>query len=850
MVWATLKSLLSRKLRLVLSGLAVVLGVMFVSGAFVLTDTLGRSFDNLFATVYQNTDVEVRPVSKITGGSEDTELATEGIPADVVAKVAAVAGVESAKGLVVANGARMIGPNGKTVQTFGPPRLGENWTGESDLLHLREGRAPQNPNEIVINAALAKAAEKQVGQEAGVLTMQPKKTFTVVGIAEYSGGRDSLGGTMEIWFHESVASELMLGKAGVFSAIDVTAAPGTTPAQARDAVRAALGTGYDVKTGAELQAAQTKEFEEGLSFFNNILLGFAGVALFVGIFLILNTFSIIVAQRTRELALMRAIGASRRQMIGSVLTEAVIIGLVSSVIGLGLGIGAGALLAYVFGHIGGGDLELAGIGVPPAAVIAAFTVGMLVTVLAALLPALRASRIPPVAAMQEAATPDRPLTRITVAGALVGAAGGTLLALGLAGNLGDATLTGILGGVLISFIGVALLTPLISRPVVGVIGRLFSWSVPGKLGRRNSARNPRRTAITAAALMVGIALITGVNTILSSADKSLHALADKQVTADLFISGDQDSDMPPTFDPAVIDKAKAIPGVRSISAEYWDGGLINGKESGFTVVTDLPAMADMIGLHPAAGSLGTLGPDQVVVDEERARKDGLTVGSTVPAQFAKGGPHTLTVVGIYAKNEIFVGYLMSTSVVPDLHIPQPNMAYLKVTDGASVADVRKQVDLLLADSPEVSVSTTSEFIDQTAGSLDIVLRMVQILLALAVLIAVLGIVNTLALSVLERTRELGLVRAVGLSRAQSMRMVTVEAVVISVFGALLGVVVGTGLGTAVVRALKDEGITQLALPWSEMGTYLLLGAVIGVIAAVVPAIRAARTNVLQAIAYE
>jgi putative ABC transport system permease protein len=488
--------------------------------------------------------------------------------------------------------------------------------------------------------------------------------------------------------------------------------------------------------------------------------------------------------------------------------------------------------------------------VPPAAVIAAFTVGMLVTVLAAVLPALRASRIPPVAAMQEAATPDRPLTRITVIGALVCAAGGTLLALGLAGKLGDATLSGILGGVLISFIGVALLTPLISRPVVSVIGRLFSWSVPGKLGRRNSARNPRRTAITAAALMVGIALITGVNTILSSADKSLHALADKQVSADLFISGDQNSDRPPTFDPAVLEEAKAIPGVRSISAEYWDVGLINGKENWFTAVTDLPAMADMIGLQPAAGSLGTLGPDQVVIDEERAREYGLTVGSTVPAQFAKGDPHTLTVVGIYAKNEIFQCYLISSSVVPDLHVPQPNMAYLKVTDGASVADVRTQVDALLADSPEVSVSTTSEFIEQTAGSLDIVLRMVQILLALAVLIAVLGIVNTLALSVLERTRELGLVRAVGLSRAQSMRMVTVEAVVISVFGALLGVVVGTGLGSAVVRALEDEGISQLALPWSEMGTYLVLGAVIGVIAAILPAIRAARTNVLAAIAYE
>jgi putative ABC transport system permease protein len=350
--------------------------------------------------------------------------------------------------------------------------------------------------------------------------------------------------------------------------------------------------------------------------------------------------------------------------------------------------------------------------------------------------------------------------------------------------------------------------------------------------------------------MVGIALITGVNTILSSADQCLHALADSQVTADLFISGDGMSDRPPTFDPAVLDKAKAVPGVKGISAEYWDSGQVQGRESWFTVVTDLPAMADMIGLRPVAGSLGALGPDQVVLDEERARERGLTVGSTVPAQFARGRPHTLTVVGIYAKNEIFGGYLVSSSVVPDLRVPQPSMAYLKVAEGASVAEVRKQIDALLVDSPEVSVSTTAEFVDQQAGQLDSVLRMVQILLALAVLIAVLGIINTLALSVLERTRELGLVRAVGLGRGQTMRMVTVEAVVISIFGALLGVVVGTGLGGAVVRALKDEGISHLALPWIEMGTYLVLGAVIGVIAAVIPAIRAARTNVLQAIAYE
>jgi putative ABC transport system permease protein len=287
-----------------------------------------------------------------------------------------------------------------------------------------------------------------------------------------------------------------------------------------------------------------------------------------------------------------------------------------------------------------------------------------------------------------------------------------------------------------------------------------------------------------------------------------------------------------------------------VSAEYWDAALVNGDDRGVVAVTDLAAMANMVGMKPAAGSLGKLGPEQAVIDEENAKEQNLTVGSTVKAQFARGNEHTLTIVGIYAKSDIFRGYVLSPSVIPDMRIPQPSMAYLTVADGTPVADVRKQVDALLADSPEVSVASTEEFVDGQVAQFDTVLLMVQILLALAVLIAVLGIVNTLALSVLERTRELGLLRAIGLGRAQTMRMVTVEAVVISVFGALLGVAVGTGLGAAVVKALEGDGIREFAVPWAAMGTYLALGAVIGVIAAVAPAIRAARTNVLTAIAYE
>ncbi|MEV4513757.1 FtsX-like permease family protein [Dactylosporangium sp. NPDC049525] len=851
MLRATLKSLLSRKLRLVLSGLAVVLGVMFVSGAFVLTDTMGRSFDSLFASVYEGTDVNVTQKPKV--GDQDFGPSQQGnIPAATLDKVRAVPGVASVTGDASADGARVIGKNGKVVTTFGPPRLGGNWTGTSDLLQLREGRAPAADNEIVVNVTTAKAAGGlKVGDDVGVLTLQPgKKVFKLVGIFGYSGNRDSLGGSLEVLFTTPVAQELMLGEKDVYSGINVKAAAGVSHEKLRDDVAAALGgeaAGFQVKTGQQLTDETTKEFREGLAFFNNVLIGFAGVALFVGTFLILNTFSIIVAQRTRELALMRALGGSRGQTLGSVIIEAVAIGLIASVLGLAAGIGVGVLLAWVFGNVSG--VALASVGVPAAAVISAFVVGLLVTVVAAVLPALRAARIPPIAALQEVATPDRPLTKLTVSGALIGAAGGTMLGLGLAGQ-GDNTLWLILGGVLVSFIGVALLTPLLARPVVSLLGRLFSWSVPGKLGRLNSGRNPRRTAITAAALMVGLALITGVNVILASAKQSLSSQASTQVTVDLIISGDGDDNGPAKFDPAVMSAAAKLTGVSSAASEYWDFAQVDGEGRGISATPDMAAYAGMFKLQATEGTLQWTGDNQAVVDVETAKKRNLTLGSTMTMQFTRGEPHQVKIVGLYQKSDVMGGLVVSGDVVKDFRTAQPSWGYLRVSEGTAVDAIQKQVDQLLVDNPEVSVANRAEFVDAQAAQFDQLLLMIQVLLALAILIAVLGIVNTLALSVLERTRELGLLRAIGMRRAQTMRMVTVEAVVISTFGALLGLAVGTGLGAAVVRALKDDGFTKLAFPWSQMATYLLLAALVGVVAAVLPSIRASRVNVLQAISHD
>ncbi|GAA4580341.1 ABC transporter permease [Micromonospora coerulea] len=848
---ATWKSLLARKVRLLLSGLAVVLGVMFVSGAFVLTDTLGRSFDAVFADGYSNIDVIVSAKPKVELSEAEGEQVAAPVPASVVDQVKAkVPGATDVTGLVNADGARLIGSNGKVVTSFGPPQLGENWVGENDLIQLRDGsREPRADDEIVVNQALADAAKVKVGDRVGVLTLEPKKEFTIVGVFGYSGGRDSMGGVNEVVFTTPVAQRLMLGKPDTFSSVSVQAADGVSAERLRDDVSAALGAGYEVKTGEQAAADQAASLKEALSFFNKVLLGFAAVALLVGTFLILNTFSIIVAQRTRELALMRAIGASGRQIIGSVVLEAIAVGLIASVLGLAAGIGVGALLAYLFGKLAGG-LSLAGLGVPPAAVIGAFGVGLVITVVAALLPALRASRIPPIAAMQDVATPDRPLTKVTVAGGIVTAIGATLLFLGLDGHAGDNTLATILGGVLFAFIGVALLTPLISRPVVSLLGALFSWSVPGKLGRLNSGRNPRRTAITAAALMVGIALVTGVTVILDSAKGSISKLAADTIKAELVISGAQSGPRPPSFDPAVLEQAAAIPGVQLVDGEYGDMGTVNGTRTWVAASSNVAALQRIFGAKATAGDISRLGPDQMLFSSDTAKSRNVSVGSQVTVQLSRGEARTYTVSGIYESSELTNPVLLPPQAAADFAIPQPIQGFVQLAPGAKVADVQPRVETLLADSPEVSVADRDAFIKQQTSQLDTPLRMIQILLALAIVIAVLGIINTLALSVLERTRELGLLRAIGLRRAQTMRMITVEAVVISIFGALLGVVVGTGLGAAVVRALKDEGITDLILPWGQMAVFLVLAAIIGVIAAVLPAVRAARINVLGAIAHD
>ncbi|MFI9639479.1 ABC transporter permease [Micromonospora sp. NPDC051925] len=823
MLRMSIKGTFSRWQRLVLSGLAVVLGVMFVSGALVLTATLGGSYTDTARRAHAGTDVAV--------SSADT-ISAAGAPAALVERLAGVDGVARATGVVSADGARLVDARGKVVPSPDLPRLGVSWPGQAGSVQLRAGRGPQRDDEVAISTMLASAAGVRVGDRVAVLTLRPKQTFTLVGTFAYADPEQQV-----VAFTEPVAQALMLGTPGAFTSVAVTARPGVSPAQLRERITTALGPGYRIRTGEQLARAEAATRGRSLGLTGDLLLGFAGVALLVGAFLILNTFSMLVAQRTRELALLRAVGAGRRQIVGSVLTEAAVVGLGGSVAGLAAGVAVGALVARER------------VVVPADAVVTAFAVGLLVTTAAALLPALRAARVPPVAALRDAAAPERPLTRLTVVGAVVLAAGLGLVGFGLAASdQGAAPL--ILSGVPVAFTGVTLLTPALARPAAGLLGRAFAWSVSGRLARLNAGRNPRRTAATAAALMVGVALLAGISTVFASATTSVGRLVTDRFKADLIVSGDANGSSRTGFDPAVLTRAAALPGVLAVTGVGEGGAVIDGQPAYVETVTDVPALRDMLSLTPAEGTIGALADDQILVDQRAVTPAGPHVGDRVTVRLPRGEPRQFTLAGIYTDTDLLTGWLLPASAASGLKQPLPSRAFVRLAPGTDVAAARGRLDRLLADSPEVGVSDRAEYTAQENAKADRLLRTVQVLLGLAMVIAVLGIANTVTLSVLERTRELGLLRAVGLRRFQTMMMTAAEATVISVFGALLGVAVGVALGAATVRALQTQGVTELSVPIDQLLVYLGLAALAGTLAAIPPAARAARLNILTAIAHD
>ncbi|GIG69592.1 ABC transporter permease [Phytomonospora endophytica] len=850
MLRATFKSLLSRKARLLLSGIAIILGVTFITGSLVMRASFSTSIEGMFTTAFESVDVQI--------SSEGTNAATgqpNPIPESVVAQVATVDGVESATGLVsdAANTVVVIDKNGKAIPAFGAPTIASNWTGVEDPMELREGAGPAADDEIAISASLADSTGYKLGEQFPVISSitSEQQSFKITGIVGYTGGRDTLGGEKTMWFTTPAAQTLVMGTTGAFTNIDVKAASGVDDNTLRDRIGAELGSSFKVQTGEDLAKEISGQFDEILGAFNNILIAFGAVAVFVSIFLIINTFSIIVAQRTRELALFRAMGAGRGQVINSVLLEAAIIGVLAGVVGLGLGVLVGwGGTAALGGLFGGMDATLS---VPTSAIVSALAIGIVVTMLAAVFPAIRASRIPPIAALRDAANAERSVLPFGIIGGVFLLLGGGLLTWALTGNAGDNRLMVMGGGILSLFIGAVIFTPVIARPLVSVIGRIMSWSMPGKLGRRNSGRNPRRTAITATALMIGVTLVTAIGVLGSSAQASIDKYFENSVKADLVIGSAAPSTTIPSFKTEILGEMKAVPGVKLVVGAWADlGATINGEIVSVIAVDDLAGQNHMFATKTDQGNTDTLGPNDVVINTDTAKAENLKLGDKVEIKLTGSPtPKSFTVSGITESGgEGGGGYTISSVNAEQFTTKNPIQAFVELDDGADTQQVTDQINTLLADNPLITVNDVSALSDQIKQIFDIILTIVQVLLIVAMGIAVIGVVNTLTLSVLERTRELGLLRAVGMTKSQVTGMVTVESVVISVFGAILGLAVGAGLGIAAQQALKDQFLDTLAMPWNTMAFYLVAGVVIGVLAALIPAYRANKLNVLRAISYE
>ncbi|MFN2537830.1 MAG: ABC transporter permease, partial [Mycobacteriales bacterium] len=841
MLRATWRGLLSRKLRLLLASLSVLLGISFAAGAYVLTDSIGRVFDNLFATINEGTAVTVRGASAF-GSSSFEGNDREPVPQAVLDQVSRVDGVGTAIG-GVGQLATLVLPNGKVFKTHGPPVLGVSFHKDSpqETLTIVRGAAPSGLHQVLVDARTVDKEHLRIGDVIGVIGNGPQDKATIVGIARF-GSTNSLAGATLLGFDPASAQQLF-GTPGTWDQLSVSARPGVSDKELRERIAAVLpAKKYEVLTSTQSAAQQSDDIKEGLKFFNTFLQYFARIALFVGGFLIFNTFSMLVAQRTRELALMRALGASRGQVLRSVLTEAVAVGLVGGIGGLGLGV----LLAKGFRSL----LGALGVEIPKGptvietrTVVYSLAAGILVTVVAAAIPARRAGRMAPVQALRESGPAESKSLKVRT---LVGATILVLGALSLAGGLGQGEIALVGLGALASFIGVTVISPIFARPVVGLLAAPFArLGVSGRLGRGNAMRNPRRTSTTAAALMIGLALVAAISTLGSSARKSVVAVVATSLGADYVLHTAQYG----PFSPAVATELAKQPELADVAA--FTQTRANFGKAGTSSVqgVDPAALQQVLKLKVLSGDLSGLQDDQLAVSKAEAERLGVHVGDAVEVTWAKTGQQQLAVGAVYDNNQFAGGYIVTADEFSS-HVTDKKVIVVAVKGAASATpqQSRAAIERGLKGFPDVEFEDQAEFVKKQGDQINGVLNVITGLLMLSVLIAVLGIINTLALSIIERTRELGLLRAVGLQRRQLKRMIRVESIVIAVFGALLGLVVGVAFGWALVSALHDEGITEFAIPWTRIVLVLLVAAVGGVLAAALPARRGARLKVLDAIA--
>jgi putative ABC transport system permease protein len=847
-VWRiTVKGLRAHKLRLALTALAIVLGVTFVTGTLVLTDTLNNTFTTLFGQVYQNINFEVRGVAAFpTSGAAGA--IRKPIPESIIAAVKDVPGVAVAEG-GVSGYAQFIAPNGKAVTTGGAPTIGLSYGADRRLSSLRlvAGKPPTTSTQVVMDQGTARKYHFSVGNQVRILLPGSPQTFTLSGIVAF-GTADNLAGATIAAFNLPTAQQLF-GEQGHLNTIDVITTPNANKTAVEHGISAVLPAGVEVVTGQTVAAEQSSAINQSLGIFSTALLVFALISLFVGGFTIFNTFSITVGQRTRELALLRIVGASRRQVFRSVLFEALLLGVTASLVGIGLGVltasGLEALIKAFGITLPSGSLVF-----QSRTVFAGLLVGVGVTVVSAISPARQAVKIPPIAAMStyEVAQRESSARRLTI-GAVIGVAGIVVLAIGL--SQPAIQLVGI--GAVGIFIAVGILAPAIARPVSSVLGRPLAriLGVSGRIGRKNSMRSPRRTAQTSAALMVGMALVSTIAVYGASLSKSATGTVSDAVSADYIITAPATGGPNTGFSLGTTEAVAKVPGVTRVTNV--NSGQLEISRSLATLSSLAPSdLSSTVILKMSSGAAAkSLAEGQLLIDTNTANTNHLSVGSVVPVTFAETGPTTMRIGGIFKPNALLGSYLTGSAFF-HTHFAATTLpvALLLATSTGATPPTSAAVKAALRGYPNLTVQTRAEFQKTQQTSIDQLLGLIYALLALAILIALIGIVNTLMLSVFERTHEIGLLRAVGMRRRQIRAMIRSEALILSVFGALIGVVVGTGLGVALADSLKQQGITDIVIPFTNLVIFLLLAALLGLGAATWPARRAARLNVLEAIATE
>ncbi|MEV7104433.1 ABC transporter permease [Streptomyces atroolivaceus] len=836
------RNVLAHKARLLMTVLAVMLGVAFVSGTLVFTDTLGNAFRNQSAKNYDKVAVAVTTWAE--RGDEETPAVDEA----TLEKIEDLDGVAEATGRV-SGFAGVADPDGKLIGN-GWSNTGSNYSpgtdGKDAQYTFTEGTGPVKAGQIALDKETADKGEYRVGAPVRVATNGPVKEYTLSGVFTTEDGAVNAGGSL-VLFDTEVAQQLYL-RPGQFSDVTVTADAGASDQRLLDAVKPLLPENAEAKTGAALADEEAEMTESGLKSLNSMLLAFAAIALFVGVFLIANTFTMLIAQRTKELALMRAVGASRRQVKRAILLEAGVVGLIASVTGFLLGVGLATGLRSAMGMFGG-KIPAGPLVVSPTAVASAFAVGVLITVFAAWLPARRAAKIPPVAAMSSvhAVATTKSLVVRNSFGAVITLIGSALIVAGAAqGDENGRWLLG--GGAFLALIGVIVLIPLLSRPVIALarplLRRLFG--VSGKLAAQNAVRNPRRTGATASALAIGLTLVTGISVLGVTLGQAIDKMTTDNIRADYMVSMASGDSLDESA-LAALRKADGVAAATPQRAVWLTAGKGGVSASGVT-----PGDVEKVfNLKVVSGSLSSLKDGEIAVDRKTAKSHGWKTGDSVPVTFDDEKKETLKVGALYEGNEFLSPVLIPEDVVdPHESVADIREVWLTMDGGQSAANEKAVIDAL-GDNPAMSVMDRQGIRDMFGGFINTALNIMYALLAMALVIAVLGVVNTLAMSVFERQQEIGMLRAIGLDRRRVKRMIRLEAVVISLFGAVVGVGLGTFLGWAIGKSLSASipGYA-LVIPWDRLALFLVLAGLVGVLASLWPARSGAKLNMLTAIKTE